>query len=127
MTEPFVLTAVTRPTSLQLKDAIFSYSENAPESTVDESIKDGLAIIGEACSLLDEGKTTDEALSSLVAQGLSTECAITFVEKANEIVQSNNRMNALHSHPKTGIASKLMKISIIIAMMLIFLIYTYSQ
>lgn len=50
-----------------------------------------MAIVGEACSLLDEGKTKEETIAYLELNGLSEECSTPFVEKAVEIVRWNQQ------------------------------------
>lgn len=122
MTERYVLMSVEKPTSFELQNAIFSFSEAAPESSADEAMKAGLTIIGEACALLEEGNTTDETISSLGALGLPADCAKPFVDKAHEIVLSNRQLVSAAVN-ENSTTSQLKVVPICFALCLIALIY----
>ncbi len=89
MENHLVLTSVTKPSDTELNQAILFFTEESVGHTGEEVMSAGFIIMGEACSLLDDGKTTEEILASLATRGLSEECATPFVEKAAEIVKWN--------------------------------------
>lgn len=89
MTQDLAIAIVEKPTQLALQDAISCFSDDAPEKSGEAITNAMLTIVGEACSLLYEGKTTIETIDSLKRNGLSEEISTTFVGKAIEIVQSN--------------------------------------
>lgn len=65
MMKDYLLTSVTKPGEAELQQAILCFIDDKTDKTGDESWNAAMAIIGEACSLLDDGKTTAEVITSL--------------------------------------------------------------
>jgi hypothetical protein len=123
-----VLTAITKPSSFELQNAIFSFSDNAPESSPDDSIKHALAITGEACSLIEAGKSANEVISHFSALGLSEECARPFVEKAKEVVSWNSKLGeSVESAPLGGSSMQMLQIVVPIAVAIAVLAYAFIR
>ena len=89
MTQNLVLTSVSRPDPDELAAAIRCFADDAENTDGEAVMQAGLAIVGEVCTLLDEGKSEAQAIAALGERGLSAACATPFVEKAREIVESN--------------------------------------
>lgn len=91
MTQNLVFTAVEKLDRFALQEAISCFAEGALEKSAEQLTEAMMAIVGEACSLLDEGKTKEETIAYLELNGLSEECSTPFVEKAVEIVRWNQQ------------------------------------
>lgn len=113
MTQNLELAYVTRPSDEELQAAIHCFSEDANNEDGD-FVNATLAIVGEACTLLAEGKSEEETIASLGERGLSADCATPFVEKAREIVQSNRNLESVATPADQGNAPKLLLAAIVI-------------
>lgn len=127
MTGEYLLTSVTKPSETELEEAILCFVDDKSEKSGTEAWKAAMAIIGEACSLLDDGKTIADVINSLADQGLSEECSTPLVEKANEIVQSSNSVDANTEDQRGRGAYAVLKLGIVTGVVLAFLVLAYLQ
>lgn len=123
MTQNLELAYVTRPSDEELQAAIHCFSEDANNEDSD-FVNATLAIVGEACTLLAEGKSEAETMASLGERGLSADCAAPFVEKAREIVASESLQNPeIALTPQSqGNAPKLLIAAIVVVFVLAFVL-----
>lgn len=127
MTGDYLLTSVTKPSETELEEAILCFVDDKSEKSATEAWKAAMAIMGEACSLLDDGKTIADVINSLADQGLSEECSTPLVEKANEIVQSSNNVDVNAGTGRGGGAHAALKFCLLTGLMLAVLLLTYLQ
>ena len=120
MTQNLVLTSVSRPEPDELDAAIRCFADDANNTDGEAVLNAGLSIIGEACTLLDEGKSEAETIAALGARGLSADCARPFVEKAREIVQSNGSPAIPSSAVSQGNAPQILVAAIMLVFALAF-------
>ncbi|XZG69524.1 hypothetical protein ACTSKR_12810 [Chitinibacteraceae bacterium HSL-7] len=112
---------VEKPNPQTLQNAISCFADDGVERPVEKMTAAMLIIIGEACSLLDEGKTKAETIASLKQNGLSEDCSTPFVEKAMGIVASQQRAEqdgAQAMNPLLLIAGMLVVSAILVAIVL---------
>lgn len=76
------IVSVSRPSAFELHDAIYCFADENKNVSSEDSLAAMLVIVGESCSLFDEGQTRDDIVASLTKQGLEPSIAITFVDKA---------------------------------------------
>lgn len=120
MTQNLVLTSVSRPDPDELAAAIRCFADDAENTDGEAVMQAGLAIVGEACTLLDEGKSEAQAIATLGERGLSAACATPFVEKAREIVESNGSPAIPSSAVSQGNAPKILVAAIMLVFALAF-------
>jgi hypothetical protein len=102
MTSNLIEVELGKPTDVELAKAIQCFSENKPsEPSGDDYRKAFMALVGQACSELSGGKTTENVIASLGGKGLSRECATPVVEKASEVVHSAVNASSVQSPAMT--------------------------
>ena len=122
MTQNLLLTSVSRPSDEALQAAIRCFADDAENTDGEAVMNAGLTIVGEACSLLDEGKSEEEAIAALGERGLSAACATPFVEKARDILQSNETLDVVVIPSEQGNAPTLLIVAIAIVFVLAFML-----
>lgn len=122
MTQNLLLTSVSRPSDEALQAAILCFADDAENTDGEAVMNAGLTIVGEACSLLDEGKSEEEAVVALGERGLSVACATPFVEKARDILQSNEKPKVVVIPQEQGNAPKLLIAAIAIVFVLAYML-----
>lgn len=122
MTQNLLLTSVSRPSDEALQAAILCFADDAENTDGEAVMNAGLTIVGEACSLLDEGKSEEEAVVALGEHGLSVACATPFVEKARDILQSNEKLKVVVIPQEQGNAPKLLIAAIAIVFVLAYML-----
>ncbi|QYF93549.1 hypothetical protein KY495_23310 [Massilia sp. PAMC28688] len=79
--------SITKPDDAALQDAIAHFHTDAGDKSAEALLAAGLVIVGEACSQLEEeGKSQEDVVASLSAQGLDPAIAGTWVAKAHEVI-----------------------------------------
>ena len=81
--------ALTKPGFAELTEAIHCLT-NGHDQPFERLLEAGLTVTGEACSLLELGKTKPEIIASLAERGMPADFSISFVDKAYDIFQSSS-------------------------------------
>lgn len=121
MTQNLVLALISRPEPDELAAAIRCFADDAENTDGEAVMQAGLAIVGEACTLLDEGKSEAQTIAALGELGLSAACATPFVEKAREIVASNGSPTIPATAVSQGNAPQILLAAIVIVFVVAFL------
>lgn len=114
MSQNLVLTSVTRPSDDELQAAILCFADDAENTDGEAAMNAGLTIVGEACTLLDEGLGENEVIAALGERGLSAACAMPFVAKARDIVQSNRGLELAAVPVNQGNAPKFLVATLVL-------------